>query len=133
MEKLAEQGWEFRSDYWESGHNGDPYDDVEFKSPNMVGFKRISEHDWKERTTLDSLLKTEAGAVAEEWVKKVFEYEWDGSIQSKMVEAVKKYLLSKKSTQFEKLSYNDDAETTVKVSPKNIHKPKHIKITIEIT
>jgi hypothetical protein len=63
---LASQGWEFKDAYWESGHNGDPYYDVKFKSPRMENFVEIGQYDWK-KITKRQLLKSEASQIAKEW------------------------------------------------------------------
>jgi hypothetical protein len=132
IEKLAEQGWEFRSNYWESGHNGDPYDDVEFKSPNMKEFSSIGEYDWRDRVNRRYLLKQEAESVAREWTSEATD---DSSFVGRPVElALTKYFLKRKDAGFEQIhSYDPNIKFVVKCSPKNIHKPKHIKVTIEIT
>ncbi len=66
VRELASQGWEFENAYWESGHNGDPYYDVKFKSPRMENFVEIGQYDWKKITKKD-LLELEAREIAHEW------------------------------------------------------------------
>jgi len=129
IEGLAKRGWQFRDGSWESGHNGDEYDDVEFKSPNMTKFASIAEREWRE-VTEEYLLEREAGHVGHEWASNVFHY--TSVITNPLSGVLAKYFRKKKNASFAPL-YSSSAEFKVKISPKIKDKPKKIKITIEIS
>ena len=135
VKELSNQGWIFESDYWESGHNGDPYDDVKFKSPCMNSFVSIGEYDW-EKITKKELLEKEAISVATHWVTKLHgEWEEDyilTEIDDVIVKELKKAFLARKSCKFE-TSRLPSKNIQVKISPKIKDKIKDIQITVKIT
>jgi hypothetical protein len=131
VKELANVGWEFESDYWESGHNGDPYDDVKFKSPNMPEFVRIGEYDWP-KITKQELLAKEAEAVAQSWVDNLLDSSF--VLEKPFTELLTKYFIKRKDSCFGKFTTFDlKTKVLAKLSLKNKHQPKSVKITIEIT
>jgi len=127
IERLQSEGWKFEDDYWESGHNGDPYYDVKFKSPKMEEFARgIGEHEW-ETITEKSLRKREAAWLAHRWTGYVFHDE--NLINDPVEKIVTEHLLKTETAEFKN---EPEPEVSVKISPK-VKSPKKVKITIEIT
>lgn len=127
VDELKNLGWEFRDAYWESGHNGDPYYDVEFKSPNMQKWASIDEGVWS-KITKKYLLDREAHHAAHDWSNDIFHY--TSVITNPMADGLKKHFLKTKNTNIGKL-YSSNAEFNVKVSPM-LKKAKKVKVTIEI-
>lgn len=127
VDELKKLGWQFRDAYWESGHNGDPYYDVEFKSPNMNDWHNIGERDWIS-ITKKNLLQREARHVAQEWTKRLFDY--TSTITNPTTEELGKYFLKTKNFDIGKL-YSDNMKVEVKMSP-NLKKAKKVKVTVEI-
>jgi hypothetical protein len=128
IQELANNGWEFTKNYWESGHNGDSYNDVKFKSPAMSVSANISEHDWNTHTTKEDLLNREAEAVACGWAKTV---EDDLDIFGPLSKKLKTYFLKRKDCNFGKLGYGAST-VTLRISPQVKNKPKKIRVTVEI-
>ncbi len=128
VEGLEKKGWEFKDGSWVSGHNGDEYDDVEFKSPNMEKFASIGERQWKE-VTEEYLLEREATHIASEWANNVFSYM--SVVINPLAAGLAKHFRKTKNTSFAKL-YSSAAEFNIKVSKKVKDKPKKIRVTIEI-
>jgi len=129
LKSLKAKGWEFRDAYWESHHNGTPYYDVEFKSPNMENFCQIGESDWP-KVTLECLLDREASRVATDWADNVFSR--NSTVTTPITQSLRAYFLKKQTTDFLKL-YSEavDVDVTISKTIKN-DRPSKVKVTIEI-
>lgn len=126
VSKLINQGWKFEDDYWECHHNGTPYYDVKFKSPQMQELASIGEYDWP-KVTEKYLLDREAHHVAYDWARNVFEH--SSTMCNPVADVLKKYFLKSKNTKISKL-YGSSVRVVTKI--KN-NTPKKVKITIEIS
>ena len=130
IDELVEKGWEFADASWESGHNGDPYYDVSFKSPRMGDSVTIGEHQWTE-VTKKFLLEKEAQRLALEWADEVFTSRHD--LSTPVTRALAKYFLKSGTVKGNKISKYDDVKYIVKLAKGMKKSPKKIKITIEIS
>jgi hypothetical protein len=128
IQGLADIGWTFTKDYWESGHNGDPYNDVKFQSPAMSKAASIGEYDWNTRITKKELLEREAESVACSWLVLL---KHDLDVFSPATKKLKSYFLKRKSCDFKELK-NSQPTVIVKISPKIKSKPNKVRVTVEI-
>ena len=128
IQELANSGWSFTKDCWESGHNGDIYNDVKFQSPSMSKAISIGEHDWNNRVNKKDLLEREAEAIAREWIVLL---RHDLNIFDPIVKKLKSHLLKRKNPSFNNLKHSSP-HVIVKISPKIKDKPNKVRITVEI-
>jgi hypothetical protein len=128
VKSFEKRGWKFQDGYWESHHNGTPYYDVEFKSPNMDEFSTIGEHDWP-KITEKFLLDGEARHVAKQWSRDVFAYA--SCITGPIANKLREHFLESNTATFKQLSA-EDVSYEVKIADTVKNTPKKIKITIEI-
>ncbi len=129
VKKLEAEGWKFEDDYWESGHNGDPYNDVKFKSPEMNDFVSIGEREWDEITE-NELRHRATAAIASEWSNSILS-EWAAIDISRQTVAGLHKLIATKKIKMVNAVDEIPTEVIVKTSAKP-KAPKRVKITIEI-